>query len=393
MGEETKRLLDMLQQSLDQQKTQMVQQERQLEQITALQTENATLRGQMANGDRSTSIGTKKPDRPIVNSDLDDSDWELWKDRWKRYKLMIKITSPQDLKMELRASCSDEVDKLLFQYVGATVLDAASEIQLLDHIRSVAVKGIHVDVHRKDFAGLTQGEGELITHYVARLKSRAAMCDFTVKCSCDPVTTISYADKMVAHQLVVGLQSQEHQSRILSEADTLTTLKDKVDRLQILETTEESATKFKSVSGKQSGETSSSAAGRSSYQKYRREKSREQSNNTEKDKSKKSKCRGCGQVYHKGKKDLQRQECPAFDKSCSNCGIKGHYASVCERSKVAYTGIDDTPVVDDRDTHPSMTTQASGSFLFGAYSAQAEPQIENAHQQDFRLGTRKKDNR
>ena len=75
-----------------------------------------------------------------------------------------------------------------------------------------------------NFHMMSQDEGEPITRFVARLKSQAFLCQFNVQCSCNPGTTVSYADQMVAQRLVAGLQNVDHQRKILAEAGTLTTL-------------------------------------------------------------------------------------------------------------------------------------------------------------------------
>ena len=67
---------------------------------------------------------------------------------------------------ELRASCSPDVNKLLFEYVSATQLKACTEDELLAHIKSVAVRGVHKSVHRVEFSKMAQNEGEKATHYV-----------------------------------------------------------------------------------------------------------------------------------------------------------------------------------------------------------------------------------
>ena len=90
---------------------------------------------------------------------------------------------------------------------------------------------------------MTQNQGESVTNYVARLKAKAFLCQFDIPCpTCDPPTRNSYAEEMVAQRLVAGLSNPDHQRKVLSEAATLRTLADKINRLQILETTEESAT-------------------------------------------------------------------------------------------------------------------------------------------------------
>ena len=92
---------------------------------------------------------------------------------------MTGLAGEDGIRMELRASCSSDVNKLLFEFVGATTLDTASEQELLGHIRSIAVKGTHKEVHRMNFGKLIQQEGESITQFVARLKSQATLCQFT----------------------------------------------------------------------------------------------------------------------------------------------------------------------------------------------------------------------
>jgi len=145
-----------------------------------------------------------------------------------------------------RASCSTDVNRLLFEFVGAQSLDAANENEMLTHIRSVAVKGTHKEVHRMNFSKLNQMEGETISQFVARLKSQASLCQFNITCNAhDPPKKLSYADDMVTQQLIAGLGNQQHQSRVLAEATTLITLAAEIARLHCLESTEESTTQMR----------------------------------------------------------------------------------------------------------------------------------------------------
>ena len=227
----------------------------QMAQLMKLQEENNQLRA--AGGTHpSTTEGrttttakkTKTPDRPNVEANIDDREWELFKDSWSCYKTMTNLTTTEEIRLELRAACSNEVNKLLFEFIGAATLDVCTEEDLLGHIRAVAVKGTHKEVHRLSFSKLIQMEGETITQFVARLKSQATLCQFSIMCKDqEPPIKLSYADEMVAQQLTIGLRNSNHQSKILSEASTLTTLADKIDRLQCLESTEDSTTQMRST--------------------------------------------------------------------------------------------------------------------------------------------------
>jgi len=64
------------------------------------------------------------------------------------------------------------VNELLFNFVGPNQLNTATEDELLDHIRYVAVKTIHPEVYRQQCFWLKQSD-ETITHFASRLKSQA----------------------------------------------------------------------------------------------------------------------------------------------------------------------------------------------------------------------------
>lgn len=89
---------------------------------------------------------------------------------------MTCINNSDFIRMELRTACSQDVNKLLFAYVGAPTLDACNVDELLNHIKRAAVKGTHKEVHRINFFRLAQMDEERITQYVARLRSQAVLC-------------------------------------------------------------------------------------------------------------------------------------------------------------------------------------------------------------------------
>ena len=171
-----------------------------MSQLQSLQSENSQLRAASADSTTApiTKTKTKAPDRPVINTDTDAREWELFKDSWSRYKIMTAITDPNFVRMELRAACSQDVNRLLFEYVGSESLNVASEDELLGHIKSVAVKETHKEVHRMNFFRLSQMEGETITQYVARLRSHAVLCQFKIACTEHlRQIFINYTDDMV----------------------------------------------------------------------------------------------------------------------------------------------------------------------------------------------------
>ena len=314
----------------------------QMEKINVLQKENEELKH------RPSEVKPKRPDRPVIEGDLSDSEWSLFLDTWGRYKRMTGLVNTIDIRMELRAACCTEVNKLLFEFVGATTLEGASEEELLAYIKGIAVKGLHKEVHRVNFGKLKQSEGESITHYVARLKAQAALCEFSVNCSC--AQKVSFSEEMVSQQLVAGLLVSEHQSKLLSEATTLTTLQDKVVRLQSLEATAESTTKLHAPSRPM---PSQSNAAKSSYKK-----GGDPKKNIKDNKKEVKVCQFCGRSNHYGR-SMDPVDCPAYKKKCNKCEEVGHFGKVCKSKACAVT--------EEVSEEEEETTEASSAYFFATH--------------------------
>ena len=354
--------------------------QRQMDTLDTLREENIMLRaanqGPNTNARTIPQGKTKRPDRPVINANMDDREWALFEDTWSRYKIMTGLSSEEEIRMELRSSCSADVNKFLFEFVGPSVLNTASEEDLLNHIRKIAVKTTHKEVHRMNFSKMSQSEKETITHYVARLKAKAALCDFSVACTVtDPPTPVSYADEMIAQQMIAGLRNQQHQSKILSEASILPTLQNKIERLQSLETTEESATEMQRNPITDQPPTQAAAA----HSQFKRNKKVPDTVRNQETGERKL-CKGCGQSSHPAGKSMARKDCPAFRKLCDTCGIKGHFKSVCKKSQARAAPAQDNEEQTDseyEDVLEEIEAQASSSFAFAA-----------DHVEDFRLASK-----
>ena len=280
-----------------------------------------------------------KPNRPTISADCTDNKWIIFTDAWKRYKQMAKLQSPQEIRNELRSTCDSTVNEMLYNFVGPDALDSASEAQLLAQIKSVAVKTIHPEVYRQQFISMRQSDSESITHFVSRLKSQAMLCNFSRKCDCTNTTCeISYSENMIMSQLIAGLLSSSHRTKILSEMATIKSLTQMTDRLLTLEATAQATEHFKP-----SNLPADVAAVKSDYQRNKRNDLKQRSQNTrpnQQDGDKK--CRGCGYNRHpKG-----REQCPAQGKKCNNCGKLNHFANICNSSKS--NAIHDAPEMPDQ---------------------------------------------
>ena len=138
------------------------------------------------------------------------------------------------------------MNKLLFNLIGSERLTSTSESDLMSHIKLVAVKGVHTEVLRQTLHAMKQSEGKAITHFLARLRSQANFCNFIVQCSNTAMCMqkVSYAEDMIAGQMIAGLINTEHQGKLLAPEATLMTFQQKFDLLVSLETTDKSTSKL-----------------------------------------------------------------------------------------------------------------------------------------------------
>lgn len=139
-----------------------------------------------------------KPERPVIEPDSSDNKWIIFKDAWLRYKEMTQLNDPTEIRNELRSACNSSVNEMLFNFIGPDALHNATEEQLLEYIKSVAVKTVHPEVYRQQFFVMRQSDGETITSFISRLKSQAMLCIFEKQCGCSK-------QQCMTSQIIVGL--------------------------------------------------------------------------------------------------------------------------------------------------------------------------------------------
>lgn len=294
-----------------------------------------------------------KPVRPIIEEGVDDFGWNIFLDKWERYKQVAELKDEREVCLELRDSCSADVNRMLFEFIGVEELNKTSltEVDLLEDIKSVAVRSIHKEVHRNHFNLISQDGSEKVTKFVGRLKAKSILCDFNVKCECGK--RVSYAEEMVAQRLTTGVTNPEHQSKVLGEAEELDTLKKKVDRLISLETTDEASNKMRIPFSSRSTPITASQYKRDQKQKVvgqnrklvgedSAEKMRRGRSKFRRPNDRRRRCRGCGRSSHPHGKTMARKDCPAWGQKCNTCEGENHFSKVCERrSRASFAG-DDT---------------------------------------------------
>ena len=279
----------------------------------------------------------KKPDRPEVSLDITESQYAFFKEEWRIYKTRCGL-QPEEITLELRAACTTELRRSLFDFIGIDALNSATEDNLLDHIEKVAVKAKNTAVHRQEFYSMSQAPDETILSFVSRLRSKASHCCFATECTCK--AAVSYAVEMITDQMIVGLSDSDCQAEILAKGDTLKTFDNKYDYIVATEKGRLAQTSLTSSSNHQI--KSSYRRGITSHP------------HQPPDKPKPPGCSGCGDTSHgRGTKRPRNKHCPHWDKTCGKCGKLGHKESVCRGPK---------PMPDDKAPPSPKPPTALSSF-------------------------------
>ena len=304
----------------------------------------------------SRDVPAPRTPRPSISLDASEEDWRLFTFQWTRYKNSTRLT-PTAAADQLLSACSAELERRLFHLRG-TSLSAITEDELLKQIKAVAVRGLHTAVHRRQFHSMRQGEGEDLAQFVARLKAKAALCDFKVIAhrplpdSTEP-GPLSYEDDALQTQLVVGLYNVDQQNKILAEADKCPDFDRTYQRLQAMQTAENSERSLQDVTPRESVPISDTAqpqpdiaaAHRSTYRQQRQQRTAQQSSSRPSVTI--ALCSWCGERHKMSNVRFQDRACPARGKTCEHCHKLNHLARAC------------------RNRQPSRVSSGSSTGPFG----------------------------
>ena len=308
----------------------------------------------------------RKPERPQIDIESSESQWAFFLDEWDTYKRRAGISGP-DTTLELHATCSTTLHHSLFDFMGKDMLGSADEEGLLNHIKNISVKGKNNAVHRQEFYGMAQRAEQPIQAFVGQLRSKAAQCDFTTKCTSSRCSqNVSYSDAMVSDQMIVGLYDKDCQADVLARNQTLKTFNEKFHWIQAHEEGKRTQSHLN---------TSSILAHKSTYQQAKKRSYLPQQSGRPMDQhdnrhpqtrtspASRSRYPGCGSQSHGLGTLLPRKEnCPHWLTVCRKCKKTGHIQAVC-RSSSSVTQIEDVPpesgvtsISDDISTLFSMET-------------------------------------
>ena len=185
---------------------------------------------------------------------------------------------------------------------------------------------------------MSQNQDEPVKLYVARLKGKAATCDFTL-----PRGETDYTAQIVQHQLIKGISDPQIQEHVLAHAATNEgSSMDLAERINLIE-------------AKECGKLDTESP----------QKSSRVNKVTDFKKVVKSSdfCDYCGYSGHGKHPDekTRKKLCPAFSKTCNKCKEKGHFRSQCKKNSKAVKSVECKTNEDSSDDESSSSDGHRGT--------------------------------
>lgn len=304
-------------------------------QIRHLELHFKTVHELSRNNSNETSSRPDKLPRPSLEEGISEADWVWFEEQWKRYKRSTGLKG-ENIVDHLWTTATPGLARRCYEAGNA---DKITEDDLLKRMKKLAIRAQNNLVNIVEFLSMTQDTEEPAAMYISRLRGQAKVCDFSVKCTSEGCedSSISYADKMVAHQLVRGLEDLGTQEKVLAHAATHKNL-DLDGITKFVEAQEMGARSSKLLGG---------GANVSKISDYQRSRSNtlpskiktHEENNEDKDAEDTQRCCYCGYSGHgrRPQPSVRKSKCPAWNKDCKSCQKPGHFSTVCKAKTKAIT--------------------------------------------------------
>ena len=259
--------------------------------------------------------------QPTVEENVTESDWSYFLAEWERYCGATGLDQdPPGAVRHLWQACSDGLRRALHNDGARVVQDVDV---LLQRVKSLAVRRRNNLVNIMTLQGLGQEKDEGVHAFLARLNGQAELCDLCVTCprpECQE--EVSFIDRFKMLQLVRGLHDKEIQEKVLAAGAALEEGKEMslTDVVKMVEAAE---------LGKSTHAQISKAGGLYRMSDHQRKK---MGDRVEKGRGRdgggeRKFCGFCGRNQH------PRDECPARDKECNHCKMKGHFSIKCRKKQ------------------------------------------------------------
>ena len=249
-----------------------------------------------------------KLDPPKLSTGSDQETWEHFLRNWAMFKTGMGITILQAPVYLFNCLDSDLKDDIL-RANPSTEIAQMTEAQLIETIKTLAVKIESKLVHRIRMGQATQPPGSSIKNFQATLKGQSKLCQFKVKCPTCQVD-IDYSEEVILDQLIRGIGDKEILADLLGDTKTDRSLAEVVAFIARKEQAklEQGTVSFESANAVRQVPASPTSGGATSP------------------------CWACLQPSHGPNTFKTRQDkFPGWKVTCDKCSTKGHLTKACTK--------------------------------------------------------------
>lgn len=165
-----------------------------------------------ANLEANSKQKAPKMDRPRIGSDVSEEEWNNFSRRWNLFRRCTDM-QPAEITAQLFLCCEEDLgDQLLKE--DPTAADGTHET-LFNAIKRLAVIPVAVSVRRADLLQMRQAHGENIRSFYSKIKGKAATCNYSIKCHCNPPSTVDFTDIIIRDVVVAGLADVDIRKEVL----------------------------------------------------------------------------------------------------------------------------------------------------------------------------------
>ena len=161
-----------------------------------------------------------KLERPKVDIGISEEEWNMFYRRWELFVRCSDISN-------------DNVTSHLIQCATDTLGDAVSKVrpkitdapvdECLKLMKSLAVIPVAKGVLRSELLSMSQKRDETFRAFVARVRGKAEICDYTTEntCDCGNNNTVDFTDIILRDILISGIYDTDIRRKILGVTDII----------------------------------------------------------------------------------------------------------------------------------------------------------------------------
>ncbi|MBY0580464.1 MAG: hypothetical protein K2P53_02095, partial [Rickettsiales bacterium] len=119
----------------------------------------------------------------------------------------------EEMTAQLFQCCEDDLGNQLLKE-NPRIINENEDI-FLKAMKKLAVIPVAISVRRAELLQMRQGHNENIRSFYAKMKGKAATCNYTVQCHCHPQTTVDFTDAIIRDIVVAGISDIDIRKDVL----------------------------------------------------------------------------------------------------------------------------------------------------------------------------------